>query len=58
LDARELLADYDAILLATGATVPRDLPIPGRSLAGVHFAMDFLGANTRSLLDSELKDGR
>ena len=57
LDARELMADYDAVLLATGATVPRDLPITGRSLRGVHFAMEFLGANTKSLLDSNLSDG-
>ncbi len=57
MDARELMADYDAVLLATGATVPRDLPIPGRQLAGVHFAMEFLTANTRSLLDSNLADG-
>jgi NAD(P)H-dependent glutamate synthase small subunit len=56
-DARELLADYDAVLLATGATVPRDLPIPGRGLQGIHFAMDFLTANTKSLLDSNLEDG-
>jgi glutamate synthase (NADPH) small chain len=56
-DARELLRDYDAVLLSTGATVPRDLPIPGRQLQGIHFAMDFLTANTRSLLDSELADG-
>lgn len=56
-DARELVAEYDAVLLATGATVPRDLPIPGRALAGIHFAMEFLTANTRSLLDSDLADG-
>jgi glutamate synthase (NADPH) small chain len=47
----------DAVLLATGATIPRDLPIPGRELTGVHFAMEFLTANTRSLLDSKLTDG-
>jgi glutamate synthase (NADPH) small chain len=58
MDAMELLQDYDAVLLATGATVPRDLPIPGRSLAGIDFAMDFLTANTRSLLDSNLGDGK
>jgi len=57
LDAAELYADYDAVLLATGATVPRDLPIPGRELDGVHFAMEFLTANTRSLLDSHFADG-
>ncbi len=56
-DVRELLAANDAVLLATGATVPRDLPIPGRDLAGVHFAMEFLTANTKSLLDSSLSDG-
>jgi glutamate synthase (NADPH) small chain len=56
-DALELAGAYDAVLLATGATVPRDLPIPGRQLQGIHFAMDFLTANTRSLLDSELHDG-
>jgi len=49
-------AENDAVLLTTGATVPRDLPIPGRELSGVHFAMDFLSANTKSLLDSELQD--
>ncbi len=47
----------DAVLLATGATIPRDLPIPGRELTGVHFAMEFLTANTKSLLDSKLADG-
>lgn len=55
--AQDLLARFDAVLLATGATVPRDLPIPGRELTGVHFAMEFLTANTKSLLDSNLADG-
>ncbi|MGY5449617.1 glutamate synthase subunit beta [Agarivorans sp. MS3-6] len=50
--------DFDALLLATGATVPRDLPVEGRQLKGVHFAMEFLGKNTKSLLDSNLDDGR
>ena len=44
------------MLLATGATRPRDLTIPGRELAGIHFAMDFLTRNTKSLLDSQLAD--
>jgi NAD(P)H-dependent glutamate synthase small subunit len=57
VDGATLAGDNDAVLLATGATVPRDLPIPGRELNGVHFAMDFLTANTRCLLDSRLKDG-
>jgi glutamate synthase (NADPH/NADH) small chain len=38
----ELRARYDAVIVCTGATVPRDLPIPGRDLNGVHFAMDYL----------------
>ncbi|HCF74268.1 MAG: glutamate synthase [Proteobacteria bacterium] len=50
LDVAELLDQHDALLLATGATVPRDLPIPGRDLTGVHFAMDYLTRNTQSLL--------
>jgi glutamate synthase (NADPH/NADH) small chain len=49
--AEQLLKEFDAVILATGATQPRDLPIEGRSLQGIHFAMDFLTANTRSLLD-------
>ncbi|XP_010266511.1 PREDICTED: glutamate synthase 1 [NADH], chloroplastic isoform X1 [Nelumbo nucifera] len=52
-----LRAEHDAIVLALGATKPRDLPVPGRELKGVHFAMDFLHANTKSLLDSNLQDG-
>lgn len=40
--ADELRAQYDAVLLACGSTVPRDLPVPGRELAGVHFAMEYL----------------
>ncbi|MCA9063077.1 MAG: FAD-dependent oxidoreductase, partial [Planctomycetaceae bacterium] len=58
LPAAKLLQDFDAVVLCTGATRPRDLPIPGRELNGVHFAMDFLRPNTRSLLDSSLQDGK
>ena len=57
LDASQLQQEYDVVLYATGATVPRDLPIDGRELKGVHFAMDFLTANTKSLMDSEHADG-
>jgi glutamate synthase (NADPH/NADH) small chain len=49
--AEKLLKEFDAVILATGATKPRDLPIPGRELKGIHFAMDFLTANTKSVLD-------
>nr|KYP69883.1 Glutamate synthase [NADH], amyloplastic [Cajanus cajan] len=52
-----LREENDAIVLAVGATKPRDLPVPGRELSGVHFAMEFLHANTKSLLDSNLEDG-
>ncbi len=58
VDPKELVANNDAVLLATGATKPRDLPIPGRQLKGVHFAMEFLSANTSSLLDSKHSDGK
>ncbi len=54
----EILSDVDALLLATGATMPRDLLIPGRDLNGVHFAMEFLTKTTKSLLDSNLEDGK
>ncbi|KKF94581.1 putative glutamate synthase [NADPH] [Ceratocystis platani] len=52
----DLKASNDAVVIATGATVPRDLPAKGRNLEGVHFAMEFLHKNTKSLLDSELAD--
>ncbi|PPD92206.1 hypothetical protein GOBAR_DD10881 [Gossypium barbadense] len=52
-----LREENDAIVLAIGATKPRDLPVPGRDLSGVHFAMELLHANTKSLLDSDLQDG-
>ena len=56
--AKQLLSEFDAVVLCTGATKARDLPIPGRELKGIHFAMDFLRANTKSLLDSGHKDGK
>ena len=56
VDPMKLVADFDALLLATGATIPRNLPVPGRQLEGVHFAMDFLTLNTKSLLKSNLVD--
>src|SRR5205085_3973748 len=49
--AEKLLNEFDAVVLCTGATKPRDLPVEGRNLKGVHFAMDFLTSNTRSLLE-------
>ena len=52
----DLIEDNDIVLLTTGATKPRDLPIANRDGSGVHFAMEFLGENTKSLLDSDLAD--
>jgi NAD(P)H-dependent glutamate synthase small subunit len=52
----QLLSQSDALLLATGATTPRDLSIPNREGEGIYFAMDFLAKNTQSLLDSNLQD--
>lgn len=53
---QSLRIDYHAIVIATGATVARDLKIPNRELEGIHFAMQFLHRNTKSLLDSGLAD--
>ncbi len=49
--AKQLMDEFHATVIATGATKPRDLKIPGRELQGIHFAMDFLTANTQALLD-------
>jgi glutamate synthase (NADPH/NADH) small chain len=51
ITAEQLRKDFDAIVVATGATKARDLPIPGRELKGIHVAMDLLTANTRAVLD-------
>ena len=51
--AEKLLQEFDAVILATGATKPRDLPVEGRNFKGVHFAMDFLTANTKRILDGQ-----
>ncbi|MGE5557063.1 MAG: glutamate synthase subunit beta [Bacillota bacterium] len=56
--AQKLREDFDAAVLCGGAVMPRDLIVEGRGLRGIYFAMEFLKANTRSLLDSGLKDGR
>ncbi len=53
----QLREEFDAIVLCIGATKPRDLNIEGRNSKGVHLAMEFLHANTKSLLDSDQADG-
>ncbi|MBN7792604.1 glutamate synthase subunit beta [Microbacterium esteraromaticum] len=52
----DLRARYDAVLVATGATVPRDLSIPGRDLAGVHFAMEYLVESNRANAGDDVSD--
>ena len=54
--AEQLLEEYDAVLLACGASNPRDIQAPGRDAKGIYFAVDFLKATTKSLLDSNFQD--
>ncbi len=56
--AEELMKQYDCVVLACGASNPRDIKVPGRDAKGIYFAVDFLTATTKSLLDSGLKDGK
>ncbi len=58
IKADKLLKDFDRVILACGASNPRDLNVPGRDAKGIYFAVDFLKANTKSLLDSGFKDGK
>ena len=52
----ELRRRYDAVVVATGALVPRDLPIPGRDLPGVHFAMEYLTQSNRAIAGDQVFD--
>ena len=54
----KLLKEYDRVILACGAKNPRDINAPGRGAKGIYFAVDFLSATTKSLLDSGLKDNK
>ena len=56
IKAEELLKKYDKVVLACGSSNPRDLNAPGRDAQGIYFAVDFLRANTKSLLDSNFTD--
>jgi glutamate synthase (NADPH/NADH) small chain len=58
ISAAEIHEKYDAVAITTGATKPRDLPVEGRELKGVYFAMEYLTANTKSLLDSKLQNSK
>ena len=54
--AEDLMKDYDAVVLCCGASNPRDINVPGRDSRGIYFAVDFLKATTKSLLDSNFED--
>jgi glutamate synthase (NADPH) small chain len=56
VEARKLCDDFDAVVLAGGAEQPRDLPVPGRELAGVHFAMDFLPQQNKVVAGDHVPD--
>ena len=58
IKASQLLKEYDRVILACGASNPRDINAPGRDAKGIYFAVDFLKANTKSLLDSRFEDGK
>lgn len=57
VDAQAIVDEYDAVVLCCGAGNPRDINAPGRDAKGIYFAVDFLKATTKSLLDSNLEDG-
>lgn len=58
IKSAKLLKEYDRVILACGAKNPRDIKAAGRDAKGIYFAVDFLSATTKSLLDSELKDNK
>ncbi len=57
LKAAKLLEEFDRIVLCCGASNPRDIKVQGRDAKGIYFAVDFLKSTTKSLLDSDLKEG-
>ena len=54
--ANKIIEDYDSVILACGASNPRDIKVKGREAKGIHFAVDFLKSTTKSLLNSNLED--
>lgn len=58
ITAAELKKQYDSVVLACGASNPRDINVPGRDAKNIYFAVDYLTSVTKSLLDSEFKDGK
>ncbi len=57
ISAEEIKDNFDAVILACGSSTPRDINAAGRDAKGIYFAVDFLKATTKSLLDSDLQDG-
>ncbi|MBO5448619.1 MAG: glutamate synthase subunit beta [Ruminococcus sp.] len=55
--ASQLLQEYDRVILACGASEPRDIKAPGRDCGGIYFAVDFLKSTTKALLDTDMKEG-
>lgn len=55
--ANKITKEFDSVILTCGASNPRDINVPGRTASGIYFAVDFLKSTTKSLLDSNLKDG-
>ena len=53
--AKDLLKDFDRVILACGASNPRDIKVPGRDANGIYFAVDFLGRVTKELLDTDFE---
>ena len=58
ISAKQILKDYDKVVLCCGASNPRDIKVPGRDAHGIYFAVDFLSRTTKSLLDSNFKDNK
>lgn len=58
ISAQDIMSGFDAVVLACGSSNPRDIKAEGRDAEGIYFAVDFLKATTKSLLDSEFKDGK
>lgn len=57
IKANDILKDYDRVILACGASNPRDIKVKGREAKGIYFAVDFLKSTTKALLDNGLQDG-
>ncbi len=57
ISAEEIIGQYDSVILACGASQPRDIAVKGREANGIHFAVDFLRSTTKALLDNGMQEG-